>query len=371
MSSKEHSLAEDTEIKFESGTFWILTTVKMRTTVLSVALVMLTGHLINGFPMNGKMRSPREASNNCSDSCPAGFFKDDCKCLQCDPGFFNNRENEDSCTRCFQRCTNEFKMEEVKECTTTSDVVCRCQQGYTCASYDQYTGQCESCVLIITPGTTPDPTPDPTPSPQSYISADVASEVPSSITSPKGKTDSPIGYKDYLVWTLFGLISSMLSIIILTLFLRFCSKKEKECLKHIVRQCSLGGDVDSEVTPPSQPDEQPHTHEMLSDVCSPTNHNTDPFHQPVSQEQAVPPAGNLGPLHIYGPQTVFVSLLNHFAGEQKAHEQGESLNSSNMSYPQSPPVHLSEEERSGEDDFIFFPSQEQGKECHISKEEML
>lgn len=180
-----------------------------------------------------------------------------------------------------------------------------------------------------------------------------------------------MGYKDYLLWTLFGLISSMLSIIILTMFLRFCSKKEKECLKHIVRQCSLGADVDSEVTPPSQPDEQPHTHEMLSDVCTPTNHNTDPFHQPVSQEQAVPPAGNLGPLHIYGPQTVFVSLLNHFAGEQKAHEQGESLNSSNMSYPQSPPVHLSEEERSGEDDFIFFPSQEQGKECHISKEEVL
>lgn len=80
---------------------------------------------------------------------------------------------------------------------------------------------------------------------------------------------------------------------------------------------------------------------------------------------------HIGPLHIYGPQTVFVSLLNHFAGEQKAHEQGESLNSSNMSYPQSPPVHLSEEERSGEDDFIFFPSQEQGKECHISKEEVL
>lgn len=336
----------------------------MRTTVLSVALVMLTGHLIYGLPMhNGKVRNGREASNNCSDSCPAGFYKDDCKCHQCDHDFFNNRENEDSCTRCFQRCTHEFKMEKVKECTTTSDVECRCQRGYTCASKDQYTGQCESCVPNITP--------DPTPLPQSYTSTDISSKVPSSTLSFNGFTDSPMDYKDYLLWTLFGLISSILSIIILTLILRFCSKKEKECLKHIVRQCSLGADVDSEVTPPSQPDEQPHTHEMLSDVCSPTNHNTDPFHQPVSQEQAVPPAGNLGPLHIYGPQTVFVSLLNHFAGEQKAHEQGESLNSSSMSYPQSPPVHLSEEERSGEDDFIFFPSQEQGKECHISKEEVL
>lgn len=82
-----------------------------------------------------------------------------------------------------------------------------------------------------------------------------------------------------------------------------------------------------------------------------------------------------GPLHIYGPQTVFVSLLNQFGwdgGEKKAHElQEESLNNSTASYPQSPPVHLSEEERSRENDFIFFPSQEQGKECHISKEEVL
>lgn len=37
----------------------------------------------------------------------------------------------------------------------------------------------------------------------------------------------------------------------------------------------------------------------------------------------------------------------------------------------SPSLHLSEEERSSESDSIFFPCQEQGKDCHMSKEEML
>lgn len=37
----------------------------------------------------------------------------------------------------------------------------------------------------------------------------------------------------------------------------------------------------------------------------------------------------------------------------------------------SPSVHLSEEERSSESENIFFPCQEQGKDCHVSKEEVL
>ncbi|KTG43654.1 hypothetical protein cypCar_00041829 [Cyprinus carpio] len=263
----------------------------MLVTVISVAMVMLTGHLLYGLPMDGKIRNSRALSEE--ELCDAGYFKSGSSCLKCDPGFFTSQKNrEDRCHRCFQNCI---------------------------------------------PG------------------------------------DNSVG-----VLILCGFISVMLSVIILTLFLRLCRKKEKECFKHFVRKCSLGNmEVDSETTPPtSQLDEQPHAQEMLSHGSTPTNHNTDcSFHQPISSVQAVPPAGNLGPLHIYGPQTVFVSLLNQFGwdgGEKKAHElQEESLNNINVSCPQSPPVHLSEEERSRENDFIFFPSQEQGKECHISKEEVL
>lgn len=54
--------------------------------------------------------------------------------------------------------------------------------------------------------------------------------------------------------------------------------------------------VDSETAPPtSQPDEKPHAQDMLSQGSTPTNHSTDcSFHQPISSEQTVPPAGNLG-----------------------------------------------------------------------------
>ncbi|XP_050988110.1 uncharacterized protein si:dkey-260g12.1 [Labeo rohita] len=338
----------------------------MLVTVLSVAMVMLTGHLIYGLPMDGKMRNPRALSQ----MCDAGYFKSGSECRPCSPGFFTNQENrESSCHRCFQNCIPEFNMMVVKNCTTTSDVECRCREGYFCSLIDQFTGQCDSCVRITTTvssSTSADVPSSTTASSTSFITS-------SSIERIETKRDNSV-----VVWVLCGLSFILLSAIILMLFFRLCRKKEKECFKHFVRQCSLGNmEADSETTaPPSLPDEQPHAQEMLSSGSTPTSHNTEcSFHQPISSEQAVPPAGNLGPLHIYGPQTVFVSLLNQFGwdgGEKKTQElQEESLNNTNMSYPQSPPVHLSEEERSRENDFIFFPSQEQGKECHISKEEVL
>lgn len=70
-----------------------------------------------------------------------------------------------------------------------------------------------------------------------------------------------------------------------------------------------------------------------------------------------------------------MSLRNQFGwdgGEKKANElQREPLHNTNVPHPQSPLVRLSQEEKNPENDFIFFPSQEQGKECHISKEEVL
>ncbi|XP_052434088.1 uncharacterized protein si:dkey-260g12.1 [Carassius gibelio] len=340
----------------------------MLVTVLSVAMVMLTGHLMYGLPMDGKRLNPRALPVELCD--PGYYYTSDNKCVQCDLGFYTSEKNrEDRCHRCFQNCRPEYNMEVEKDCTRTSNLVCRCKEGYICLR-DPYTDQCDSCVAA--PTTIP-----------SSTSADVPSSTTStasttSTTSTTSSTKIELGDSKFVLWILCGLSFLMLSIIILTLFLRLCRKKEKECFKHFVRQCSLGDmEVDSETAPPtSQPDEQPHAQEMLSHGSTPTNHNTDcSFHQPISSEQAVPPAGNLGPLHIYGPKTVFVSLLNQFGldgGEKKAQQlQEESLSNIKVPCPQSPPVHLSEEERSRENDFIFFPSQEQGKECHISKEEVL
>ncbi|TRY94292.1 hypothetical protein DNTS_030379 [Danionella cerebrum] len=265
---------------------------KMPMTVVLITMMTLTGLLVNGLPMDGKAR-------DCSSSCSAGYYMRDCQCIQCSPGFFTSRENKETkCFRCFQGCIIESNMEKVKNCTTSSDVVCRCREGFTCTVNHSVLGHCDKC----------DPIPTSSPSQLPF---------PSSTSSNRERPDSSV----------------------------------------VVRQCSMVAEVYSE----SQSDEL-HAQEILS------HDKPDVFHQPAGLEPAAAPAGNLGPLHIYGPQTVFV----HFVGEEKALGiKGEAVTARSESFPQSPVVNLSQEEKSEEDHFQFFPSQEQGKECHISKEEVL
>ena len=93
---------------------------------------------------------------------------------------------------------------------------------------------------------------------------------------------------------------------------------------------------------------------------------------------------SVGPVHVHNPGTVIFSLLSQFTGhvgptieggkmaEGVGSEEEEVERDCHVCHPtSSPSVHLSEEERSGEMDVMFFPSQEQGKDCHVSKEEEL
>lgn len=96
---------------------------------------------------------------------------------------------------------------------------------------------------------------------------------------------------------------------------------------------------------------------------------------------------SVGPVHFHNQGTVIFSLLSHFTGqvgptveaEREAAETGkyeveeEDERDCPVFHPTpSPSVHLSEEEeRSSESDSVFFPCQEQGKDCHVSKEEVL
>lgn len=91
----------------------------------------------------------------------------------------------------------------------------------------------------------------------------------------------------------------------------------------------------------------------------------------------------VGPVHVHNPGTVIFSLLSQFTGqvgptieggktvERQSSEEEDERNCPVFHPTSSPSIHLSEEERSGEIDSIFFPSQEQGKDCHVSKEEAL
>lgn len=93
---------------------------------------------------------------------------------------------------------------------------------------------------------------------------------------------------------------------------------------------------------------------------------------------------SVGPVHVHNPGTVIFSLLSQFTGqvgptiecgktaEKECSEEEEDDRDCPVFHPtSSPSIPLSEEERSGEIDSIFFPSQEQGKDCHMSKEEVL
>lgn len=89
---------------------------------------------------------------------------------------------------------------------------------------------------------------------------------------------------------------------------------------------------------------------------------------------------SVGPVHVHNPGTIIFSLLSHFTGQvgptieggSKAEtETGDERGCPVFQPAPSPSIHVSEEERSQENDSIFFPFQEQGKDFHVSKEEVL
>ncbi|XP_068616666.1 uncharacterized protein si:dkey-260g12.1 [Brachionichthys hirsutus] len=102
----------------------------------------------------------------------------------------------------------------------------------------------------------------------------------------------------------------------------------------------------------------------------------------AKQQQSFLPAANLGPVHVHNPRLVIVSLMSQFTSQAgstveggRTAEKGRGREEDEGDRPVFPPtscsVHLSEEEQSGEADSILFPSQEQGKDCHLSREEVL
>ncbi|XP_017555984.1 tumor necrosis factor receptor superfamily member 1A isoform X1 [Pygocentrus nattereri] len=326
----------------------------MMVKVLLVVMVILTGGLSSALPLEAESTDCRE--------CPAGQYLLSChECSSCTEGSYTSQVNREStCHPCFKNCVAAFHMQVVKACSNASDVVCRCMDGFFCSEKDRYTDHCIQCEPIqtstshsTTASTTllsSKPMPNPTPTPFA------------------GMTD---------IWILIVVLLSVLLIIFITLHL--CRQYKKECLKKLVKRCSPGsqklqGDIVTTSSQRSEPIKHIHAEEVHPHTAASTYSTSDcPTPQPVSTEPPLPAAGNLGPLHIYGANTVFVSLLNQFgqnAGEkddEDVHQQ--SLSESDMHCPT--PLPLSTEERNRDSSYISFPSQEQGKECHMSKEEGL
>ncbi|XP_072251147.1 uncharacterized protein [Leuresthes tenuis] len=143
-----------------------------------------------------------------------------------------------------------------------------------------------------------------------------------------------------------------------------------------------------------RPQDEPCFRQTIAKLCNDevqdTSHkskeSTHQFHRDsfsTKQQPSSLSAANQGSVHVHNPGTVIFSLLSQFTGQvgptilgsktaERASSDGEDERDCPVFHPTSSPcIHLSEEERSGEIDNIFFPSQEQGKDCHVSKEESL
>ncbi|KAM4735233.1 uncharacterized protein FYW61_005782 [Anableps anableps] len=103
----------------------------------------------------------------------------------------------------------------------------------------------------------------------------------------------------------------------------------------------------------------------------------------AKQQTSSHSAANLGPVQVHNPGTVIFSLLSQFSGQvgpttlnrkraERASNEEEDERDCPVFHPTpSPSIHLSKEERGCETEDVFFPSQEQGKDYHVSKEEAL
>ncbi|XP_041648867.1 tumor necrosis factor receptor superfamily member 5 [Cheilinus undulatus] len=310
--------------------------------------------------------------------CPAGAFQKSCtECMPCPAGTYTTKQNrESSCHRCYRDCKPEYHMKVVDECTSTSDLKCACQAGYRCQDRVSLSTNCRYCVKVdettsteaaMVISTKDKHTPSSASSGRSSTSANSCrsplcgpQSVPQAGNSTHIQTDKT---DSHLVAILCPIVVIGFLALVILLFIR--CHEEESCLKQAMSKLYNEGGQDASHKP-----KEP-THQLPRDSFS------------AKQQSSSLSAGNLGPVHVHNPGTVIVSLLNQFTGQvgptvegAKTVERGTSEEEQERDCPVCHPtsstsVHLSEEERSAEIDSMFLPSQEQGKDCHVSKEEVL
>ncbi|XP_042345329.1 uncharacterized protein si:dkey-260g12.1 isoform X2 [Plectropomus leopardus] len=333
--------------------------------MLSTQLV-LNSLLIDGTDYN-MLRAMR------CQMCPAGQYQKSCtECEPCPAGSYTTETNrEDSCHDCFGDCIPEYNLKVVQNCTSKSDVKCVCEDGYRCKEMVPYSTNCRYCVKIKETTTS-----------AAYPAKD--KHIPSSASPghsstsakpcqfPKCGTQSvpKAGNSTHLIADkrsaqLVVILCPVVAVGCMALVILFFVRRpgDETCFKQAISNlCNKEIRVASH-----KPKES--THQLPRDSFS------------AKQQSPCLSAANLGPVHVHNPGTVVFSLLGQFTSQVdptvECGKKPERVNSEDerdcpVFHPtSSPSIHLSEEERSGEIDSIFFPSQEQGKDCHVSKEEAL
>ncbi|XP_078108768.1 uncharacterized protein LOC144519486 isoform X2 [Sander vitreus] len=339
-----------------------------------VIVLMLSAQLVLTSPLT---TGTYHMGDRMCKMCPAGEYQKSCtECESCPAGSYTIELNrEDSCHDCYRDCRPDFHLKMVQNCTSTSNVLCDCEDGFTCVQWVTGSTNCRSCVKIQETTTeaaagfsvkykrTP-----------SLASSGHSSTSSKPCRFPKCGTQSvpPAGNgtrlkEDKTSSQLAAILCPVVVVgcVALVILLLVCRPGDERCFKQAIATfCNEGGRDASR-----KPKES--THQIPRDSFS------------AKQQPSGLSAANLGPVHVHNPGTVIFSLLSQFTGQVgpttecgKAAERVISEEADERDCPvfhptSSPSIHLSEEERSGENDSIFFPSQEQGKDCHVSKEEAL
>ncbi|XP_034730186.1 tumor necrosis factor receptor superfamily member 5 isoform X1 [Etheostoma cragini] len=346
-----------------------------------VIVLMLTAQLVITSPLRDGTQYYFMGGKQCK-MCPAGkmmceYQKSCTECESCPAGSYTIELNrEDSCHDCYRDCRPDFHLKVVQNCTSTSNVLCDCEDGFKCVHRVTGSPNCRSCVKIQETTTT-----EAVPGfsvKDKHMHSSASSGHSSTSTNPcsfpKCGTQSvpPTGngthHKgDKMSSQLAAILCPVVVVGCVALVILFlvCRPGDETCFKQaIAKFCNEGGRDASH-----KPKES--THQIPRDSFS------------AKQQPSGLSTANLGPVHVHNPGTVIFSLLSQFTGQvgpttecEKAAKRVISEEEDERDCPvfhptSSPSIHLSEEERSGEIDSIFFPSQEQGKDCHVSKEEVL
>ncbi|XP_047214052.1 uncharacterized protein si:dkey-260g12.1 isoform X2 [Girardinichthys multiradiatus] len=182
-------------------------------------------------------------------------------------------------------------------------------------------------------------------------------------------TSGPL-HGEHLAHTGAGLAAILGSVVFIgcvALIILFCiyQPREETCFRQIIAKLC------NEAWPKATRKAKESTHQFPRDSFS------------AKQQTAPLSAANLGPVHVHNPGTVIFSLLSQFTGQvgptvqcgnsaERVSNEEEDERDCPVFHPMpSPSIHLSKEERSSETGDVFFPSQEQGKDYHVSKEEVL
>ncbi|XP_062277835.1 uncharacterized protein si:dkey-260g12.1 [Scomber scombrus] len=340
-----------------------------------VTVLMLSAQLVFTLPLD---QCNLEGGRTCK-RCPAGMYQKSCtECEPCPVGSYTTEDNncEDSCHRCYRDCRPELNLKVIQECTPTTNIKCVCEDGFRCTVMVPYSQNCKYCEKIQYKTTTVAAAVITNENKQTPSSASSASASSSArpcrfpkcglqpVTLPGNGTNLPREgrYSSHLAAILCPVVAVGCAAFVIRICLR-CTKDET-CFKlAVAKVCNMGGRDASHKSKES-------THQFPRDSFS------------ARQQPSSLSAANLGPVHVHNPGTVIFSLLSQFTGQVgPTSEMGKtaervSSEEDDKSCPDyhpasSPSVHLSEEERSGDAESFIFPSQEQGKDCHMSKEEAL